>query len=306
MMRRRQLVLGIAALAIAGAWLLGPTRLTPSHLAASFSEPLVDTDGDLLPDALEWTVLADPLREDSDRDGRDDFLEVVQHTSALQMTGTMPVDQEMRLALCSAVDKQSGLPHVWMHCLFRFASGQLDLRWFVPFISATVQGNPTVLPITELVGRAPMNVQMRSDPQQGLFVIVSMRLATVAEFSRILPCTVNARAAIGSRFVCSSAYAFEVNGVLNTLVSRGRDVPNQRLLVQTLAPHSGSRTSTSTPNRACEQTLVQTGMSTLGPVYEVITSECTMSEGLRCESVCPQLINTSVVVPDGLGALTGG
>ena len=150
-----------------------------------------------------------------------------------------------------------------------------------------------------------MSWVVRSDPQQGTFGVFSMRLARVAELARSVPCTVNMRSAIEGRVFCSSAYVFLTNGELCTLVPPGRDVQDPRLMVQMLVPHDGSSNTFFSGNRQCEQTMLLTGMSVGGPVYEVDSSECEVSEGMRCGADCSTQRGTTIVAPDGLAALTG-
>lgn len=303
MMRKPQVVVGLGALALAAlAWSPTSSQLRATRLAAEGHDPLQDTDGDSLPDHLEWVLLSDPGRADTDQDGQDDFAEAVQYTSVQRTTPVQPVDHDMRIAASIARDPATGTPYVWMHCLFRFASGNLDLDWFLPFLSTG--GVP--VPLTEMIGRTPLNLTLRQDSRQGLFALVSIRLASEAEFRRNAPCSVNARAAIGNRFLCSSAYVFTTNGALCTFAPPGRDVQNRRLSVQTLEAHDGTSNTAFTGNRYCEQTLLLTGTSIGGPVYEVVTSECEVSEGMRCGTDCPRQCGSTIVAPDGLGAITGG
>ena len=125
------LVIGIAAGALG---VLARTGTSEGlRLQAASDDPYLDSDGDLLPDQLEWVTLSSPSSADSDGDGRDDFLEVVQHTATYQGTSTQPVDNEMRVLLSTATSGRSR--DIWMHCLFRFASGRLDLDWFAPYIT---------------------------------------------------------------------------------------------------------------------------------------------------------------------------
>jgi hypothetical protein len=286
--------------ALVFAWSHG-SALRPSMVRASGIEPLYDADGDSLPDSLEWVLMSDPLAMDSDSDGRDDFLEVVQHTSVTRQTMVQPVDHEMRVAVSCAPDLVTGEPHVWMHCMFRFASTTADVNWFMPFLSTGKEN----VPLTRMIGSTPMGWVVRPDSGQGVYGIFSMRLATAREFARSLPCSVNVRAAIGGRYICSSSYVFPTNGQICTLVPHGRDVQNTRLTVQTLMAHDGTSNTFFTGNRQCEQTMVLTGMSPVGPVYEIVNSECEVSEGMRCGSECPTQQGSSIVAPDGLGALTG-
>ncbi len=284
------------------AWSTGSQHLRPAHLSAASTDPLLDTDGDSVPDNVEWLFMSDPTLADTDGDGMDDFVEIVQHTAVRAFTSPPPIGHEMRVAVSTATDPVTDKQYVWMHCLFQFASGQLDLSLFQPFISS---GRVSV-PIEQLLGRTPISLSMRSDPTRGSLVILSMRLGTVSDFIHLAPSTINVRAAIGSHFIQSSAYIFEMNGALSTLVPQGLETGSAKLLVQTLEPNDGSKSIGFTSNRRCEQTLAPAGMTPIGPVYEVISSDCEISEGMRCGTACPTQVGHEAVLPNGLGSITGG
>ncbi len=284
------------------AWSTGSLHLRPAYLSATSTDPLHDTDGDGVPDNVEWLFMSDPTVVDTDGDGMDDFVEIVQHTAVRGFTAPQPIDHEMRVAVSTGVDPVTNTCHVWMHCLFQFAGGQLDLSWFQPFVAST----GVSVPIEQLLGRTPMGLSMRSDPARGSLVILSMRLGTVADFKNLAPCSINVRAALGSHFIQSSAYLFDMNGALCTLVSQGRDAGTNKLVVQTLDPNDGSKSVGFASNRRCEQTLAPAGMTSIGPIYEVISSDCEISEGMRCGTACPTMVGREALLPSGMGSITGG
>lgn len=306
MIRRPHLVGGIAAIA-AIAFVAHARRSQGGEhhgvLHAMAVDPFQDSDGDLLPDSLEWVALGDPRSADSDRDGRDDFIEAVQCTSMRSATPALPLDNEMRVMLSSLADGVTGERYVWVHCLFRFASGRVDLDWFMPFIAMS---NGLAVPITDMVGRTPMRLNVRSSPSEGAYAIVTLRLARERDFIHTLPCTVNARASVTGRFLTSSIYAYNSHGTLSTLVPLGKDAARGFLLSQTLAPHDGTSNPFFSGNRVCVQTLCITGQVPGGFVCEVDTSTCEPANGLRCASDCSRMVGETLIAPDGLGAITGG
>lgn len=306
MIRRPQLVGGIAMLAAIA--LVADVRrchvhgAQPSLLQAQAVNPFQDSDGDLLPDNLEWVSLSDPASGDSDGDGRDDFIEAVQSTSMHLATPGQPLDQEMRVLLSSNEDRPTGERFVWMHCLFRFASGRMDLDWFFPFIAI----NGVSVPIADIFGRTPMDLRVRAHPTEGMYAIVSLRLARERDFARSLPCTVNARAAISGRFLSSSIYAYDSFGTVTTLMPLGKDGLRGALVAQSLPPHNGSSNTFFSGNRVCVQTLTLTGHVPGGYLCEVETSACQTANALRCASDCAGKVGNTLIAPDGLGAITGG
>ena len=59
----------------------------------------IDTDGDFLPDVVEWVVLTDSTNPDTDGDNTPDFVEVVEGGNPRFETPPMPADQQMRLVV---------------------------------------------------------------------------------------------------------------------------------------------------------------------------------------------------------------
>ncbi|MEZ5966492.1 MAG: hypothetical protein R3F56_21835 [Planctomycetota bacterium] len=305
-MIRRPYLVGSTVLAACIAALCTPhgsSNRNTDVLHAMAFDPFQDSDGDLLPDALEWVTLSSPTSADSDHDGRDDFLEAVQYTSMNAATPPLPIDQEMRVVLSSLPDPGTGERYIWLHCLFRFASGQMDLQWFMPFLS-TNEG--VQVPISSLFGSSPMNIRVRPHPTEGAYAIATLRLARARDFAPMLPCMVNARASMSGRFLSSSIYVFQSSGEISTLVPAGKDTARGVLLGQSLAPHDGTSNSFFAGNRVCAQTLIITGQVPGGYLCEVDTSQCQPANGLRCNTDCPTLVGRIMIAPDGPGAITGG
>lgn len=306
MIRRQHLVGGLAAATVAAVSIVVHESMTatqPNVLRAQAYDPFQDSDGDMLPDTLEWVTMSDPASNDTDHDGRDDFLEAVQSTSMNAATPALPIDQEMRVLLSCLPDKVTNENYVWMHCLFRFASGNLDLDWFMPFL-ATNTG--VAVPISELFGRTPMRITVRQHPGEGAYAVATLRLARERDLMRTLPCTINARASISGRYITSSMYVFDSHGVLSGLVPLGKDAARGVLLVQSLVPHDGSGNTFFSGNRICAQTLVITGQVPGGYLCEIDSSSCQPANGLRCASDCPAMVGRVLLAPDGPGAITGG
>jgi len=296
-------VVAIAAVAVA-AYVRDSRRFGDVDVLHALAvDPFQDTDGDLLPDALEWVALSDDGSVDTDADGRDDFLEAVQCTAMHAATGGQPVDQEMRVLLSCLPDRVTGERYVWMHCLFRFASGRLDLDWFMPFVSTS---NGLAVSISDLFGRTPMRVSVRDHASEGLYAIATLRLARERDLVYMLPCMVNARAVVGGRYLTSSTYVFNNCGTISSFVPVGRDVARGVLLAQSLQPHDGTSNVFFSGNRVCAQTLVITGQIPGGVVCEVNTSSCQPANGLRCAADCPTRVGETLIAPDGPGAITGG
>lgn len=264
--------------------------------------PFLDTDGDLLPDHLEWVCFSDPASVDSDNDGVSDFLEVVRYTSPVDPSPQQPLDHEMRILVSQVERKQDSEARVWLHCLFRLANHTLaDLTWFEPYIDT--KGVRT--PIGELFGRTPFRVVAADVPGEGTMLIVTLQLASGAEFARVLPCTVGARAVVGGRFFAGGTYveSVGVTAAAAALMPRARFAADT-FLFQTLTPQDDT-SPFFRGNKICEMELAVTGGSPGGRLCEVVDADCEPANGLRCVSTCSTLRGSMIFVPDGLGSLTG-
>lgn len=273
----------------------------PGRLAAGSDDPYRDTDGDLLPDCLEWLTLSSPARQDSDGDARDDFLEVVQHTAPYAATGARALDHEMRVVVNSVGSGPAA--EVWMHCLFRFVGTGWDVNNFNLFVSA----GRAAMPLAGLVGRTPMDVSARQAGREGTFVRVSLRIASETELRPLLPCTLSAVAVLGGRQINTGMFVFDSGSELCALVPRGVDIDRRAYFVQSLRPGAEERDSRFfRNNKVCEWGLSVIASTPGGSLCEVNRAECEPANGLRCGTRCTAAIGSEIFIPAGLAATTGG
>ncbi len=269
--------------------------------AASGADPFRDTDGDLVPDMLEWVVFSDPTRADSDGDGQDDFLEITQHTAPFAFTAAKPFDHEMRLLVSEFNGAEDGQGEIWLHCLFRFASGMPSIDWFLPQIHTT----GVSVPIGELFGQTPFRITMLPANGGGSYAVLTMLLARTSEFAHLLPCTVSARASVGGRVFVTGSYVMSVGGSATALMPAGLDSISDRFMLQTLSDSSSS-SSFFRRNKVCEMELAVIGSTPGGHICEVNRAACEPANGLKCNVSCDQSAGAMIFVPDGLTTITGG
>lgn len=272
-----------------------PTRV----LVADPSDPTVDTDGDLLPDVLEWVLLLDPRRRDTDGDGTDDFLHAVQHRVPTTVATPIPraLDHEMRLVATVARDS-SASSQLWLHFLFRFVGDRLPaIPTFSPFLDHRSQR----FPLGELLGHGTVRMTTLTHPIEGIYLLMSMQVVSEETLSRLMPCTIGVEAQIGGRVLASGSYLQSLDGRSTTLVPVGVN----EVVVQTLAPQDADNPFW-TSGRVCACRLSVISNSPSGVWCEIETARCERRGNLRCPPTCESSVGSIIHVADGLGVLTGG
>ena len=308
---------GLAVLCAAAC--VGVGRLLPSSPELEAAVAPNDRDGDLLPDDLEWSLLCDPTKADTDDDGVDDFLaSVLQQRPVLLRTalddsqaeddsGGMDgmtetgssidvQDHEARVVLSSRPDPD-GQRAIWVHFLFRFAHDQIAIQFVDPWLCF----GQTMLPLMTCLGTTGSEFVMRRDPQNGTYARYSARLGLESEFMILAPFTIGARMVIGGRVFNSAACLIEVDETPTLLV------PDSPYSVGThvLNAADGSDSFWSA-NRVCWMTLAVLGTSSAGDVCEIVQSTCRPSNQLQCPPSCASSTGMVLFIPNGLSTLTGG
>ena len=284
---------------VAGFWVL------PQDSSELRADPVLlaqDTDGDFLPDVVEWVCLSNSHAADTDGDGVGDFVEVVQRSQAHLTGPALPADHELRLVLTSLTNS-AGVTNTYVHLLMRFmtqldALNQLD-AWIELQTSPPVRISLNPLAPTAIVSR------QLTVPGEGIFVHLAFPLAPQSILEPVMPFTVGATARVGTRALRTVVPIFSDRGEPKTLV--GFD--DERVLVQTLntttvaGPSAGGASAS---NRCCVLALRSVGSSPAGTVLEVIDAECVDFNDLVCPVACPDSRGTTFTVPGGVGSITGG
>lgn len=283
------LLAGAAALALL--WLVSPT---PVIVQATPPGPLDDTDGDFLPDQVEWAVMTSSTSADTDGDAVPDFVEVVQRGLPRTPNGPVGMDHEMRVVVSSppagAADQAA-----WLHVLVRFAETAVPIDNFaIWFETPWLPG--LHIPLDGLLMIAPQ-IDMRVTPVDGVWLRVSAPLVSLSLLHALLPCSIQAEGFVGGRHLRTGANLFEMQGEIATIVPFGNDA----FAVQTITamPPTGCEA-----NKVCVLDLTEVGSGPGGTVFEVTDATCEDCNELECGLGCTGAIGWLLTIPGGTAAMT--
>jgi hypothetical protein len=287
--------LGIAALVLGAAW-SAVSRREAAVLRADVTDPTEDTDGDFLPDVVEWACMTNAQNPDTDFDGIPDFVEVVQRGNPRKASAPLPADQEMRVVVTSNL-QPDGTHVVCLHLLFRFMGDASLLSSLQTWIQlGTAPGIQFSLDMLS----SNITVAQRMTEEQGLWVRVTAPLASEDVLRCLLPCTIGADATIGSRAIHTAMPLFNVSGSTASLVPYDQD----SYAIQSIGM-SGAFVGGGS-NRVCVLRLREMQAVPGGTAYMVTNAYCDDCNDLECSAACPLTEGWIFVLPGGLGAISGG
>ena len=268
----------------------------------------IDTDGDFLPDVVEWVVLTDSTNPDTDGDNTPDFVEVVEGGNPRFETPPMPADQQMRLVVTGPTPG-SGDSLTWMHIFHRVLPTSTAAAGDPGILS--IQSFDTWLERPEWPGiRFPLNAfaaaglvyRERVTEEDGIFVQLSIPLVDESVLQAVLPCTIWAETTVGGRVLASGQKLIPVPAGIATLVPFG----DGRFVMQTLSPIPSTSASLSVEsNKVCVLTLEEDTVGPAGTTYIVTAADCEDANDLECDTSCSQSVGWTVTIPGGTELLSG-
>ncbi len=288
--------IGIAAGLVVGVLSIPGFGPSPQVLRADGPPLSLDSDGDFLPDQIEWACLTSAQAPDTDQDGISDFVEVVQRANPRMPGSPLPADHEMRVVVTTNPSPTG--PEVTLHLLFRFM-GDTSLLAHLDAYAELSQLPGARFPLAD-VACGPITIDHRQTENDGQWVRVSAPLVSEAVLRSFLPCTIGATATIGTRQLDTHVALIDRAGTTASLVPCGPSLFAVQSIGAQLLP------TTLVNNRICVLQLTPVGGGTGGTAFEVTAAECQDCNDLICGVDCANSVGTILILPCGGGSITGG
>lgn len=288
----------------AAGWALAFGLADARVLQASTAGSFPDTDGDLLPDSLEWVLCTDPLAADSDGDGSFDFVEAVHYSFALDNRDAPALDHGMRPVVTTERGSNGG-SRVWIHLLFQFV-GVPSPVGVVQQFSPWVDLGAGRLPF-DLLGSGIPLLRLQPLPDGSTLVMLSTDVGPLGNFTAArFPVTVGADALLGTKAVSSGVHLNVAQGELISMTPNLFYTKPDLFAVRSTQSPRNKPNPFQNANKVCVMDIQAIGSGPAGVIYEVSDARCQTAQGLNCGPECSQMMGWTFTLPSGAPAITGG
>lgn len=309
-----RIVLLPIALAIAASAVVFMPPAKPVQAGELGLPALCDSDGDFLPDAVEWVMLTNAASPDTDGDGVPDFVEVVQQGNPRSPGDALPLDQEMRVVVTGPTPGFAD-PLTWLHVFLRILPPEEHLSGAdTHSAAASIDSFSTWLELAMLPGlqfpldslaAAGIVMRERATTDQGDWLQISVPLTSATVLQALLPCTIWCESTVGGKALRSGVKLIAAGQEIVALVPYSPG----RFVVQSISPQpAGVPTFGSTTiesNRVCVLDLQEAGAGPGGTIYEVVAAACEDCNDLECNSDCSDSLGWLLTIPGGTSLIGG-
>lgn len=262
----------------------------------------LDSDGDFLPDAVEWVMLTNAHSADTDADGSTDFVEVVEAGLPRHSSPSLPADQQMRLILTGPSPGSSD-PRTWMHVFHRVmtpvnGAGVSAIQTFDMWLEGPLWPG-LEFPLNAFAS-GEVVYRERSTPNDGIWIQLSIPLVSEALLHGVLPCTICTETTVSGQVLTSGQKLINAGGSIASLVPYSPGL----FVLQTLTPFAPTPLPAES-NRVCVLEMQEQSTGVSGTSYLVVSADCEDANELECSASCQASVGWNIIIPGGTQMIGG-